>query len=100
MSSQGGPLYRVRVEIDPRCEILHRSFVYAGFFDLAAEGKVALELRWQPWVDSFAIGCEVERISDGARRRVVFDIQDRSYRFSAGELADLVTYLLSLKGTE
>lgn len=86
------PIYRVTVEIDPRCEIVHRSFVYAGLFDLAAEQQIALELRWQPWVDSFAIGCDVERVSDGAHRRIVFDIQDRSYRFSTGELEKADVY--------
>ena len=86
------PIYRITVEIDPRCEIVHRSFVYAGLFDLGAERTVALDLRWQPWIDSFAIGCDVERVSDGARRRVVFDIQDRSSRFSSVEMEKADVY--------
>ncbi len=89
---EAAPPYRVRIGIDPRLRLMHGSFVFAGLFELAARGKIALEFKWQRFDAPFAIPSEIERESDGARRRVCFDIHDRSYFLCEAALAESDVY--------
>ena len=85
------PSFRVQMSVDPRLRLMHMSFVYAGLFDLAHAGEIALELRWERTED-FVVRVEVERVADGSRRRLCFDIHDRSYVFSDAALRECDAY--------
>ena len=70
---------------------MHVSFIYAALFDLAKAGDIALDLRWET-TEEFAVPMEVERVADGSRRRLCFDIHDRSYVFSDAALRECDVY--------
>ena len=70
---------------------MHVSFIYAALFDLAQAGDIALDLRWES-TEEFAVPMEVERVADGSRRRLCFDIHDRSYVFSEAALRECDVY--------
>ena len=85
------PSYRVTVSADPRMRLMHVSFIYAALLDLAQAGEIALALRWER-TEEFAVPMEVERVADGSRRRLCFDIHDRSYIFSDAALRECDVY--------
>lgn len=78
--------FRVTVHASPDLELMHGSFVLSGLAMLALEGEIGLSIDWREPGATFAIAAEVERVSDGARRRVCFDFHDRSYFFSKPDL--------------
>ena len=78
--------YRVRALLHPLLESTQVFFLYTALLELAGEG--AIELSWDATsrAADYAITMELERIADGTRRRVCFDIHDRSYLFFEQEL--------------
>ena len=81
-----GPGYRVRGLLHPLLESTQVYYLYTALLELAGEG--AIELSWDAGNRGadYAITMELERVADGARRRVCFDIHDRSYLFFEPEL--------------
>ena len=78
--------YRVRALLHPLLESTQVFFLYTALLELA--GAEEIELSWDAVsrAADYAITMELERLADGARRRVCFDIHDRSYLFFEPEL--------------
>lgn len=84
--------YRMSVALLPLLESTQVFFLYTAFLELEDAGLIELSWDTKRRVEDFAIVAEMERVSDGARRRVCFDIHDRSYLFSVEQLAASDTY--------
>ena len=79
-------MYSISVSLLPLLDSSQCYFMYTGLLELAEAGEV--EARWEAGWDVFdyTVVAEIERASDGERRRVCFDIHDRGYCFSEREL--------------
>lgn len=79
-------IYRVRGLLHPLLESTQVFYLYTALLELADAGEI--ELTWDATsrAADYAITMELERCADGARRRVCFDIHDRSYLFFEPEL--------------
>ena len=78
--------YRVRGLLHPLLESTQVFFLYTALLELADAGEIELSWDAVSRAADYAITMELERIADGARRRVCFDIHDRSYLFFEPEL--------------
>ena len=78
--------YRVRALLHPLLESTQVFFLYTALLELADAGEIELSWDAVSRAADYAITMELERIADGARRRVCFDIHDRSYLFFEPEL--------------
>lgn len=78
--------YRVSVSLLPLLESTQVFYLYTAFLELAEAGFVDLSWDARSQVEDYTIVVEMERASDGEKRRVCFDIHDRSYLFSKAEL--------------
>jgi len=80
------PAFRVRAPLQALLESTQVFYIYTALLELAQSG--AIELSWDAKSrrEEYAIVVELERVADGATRRVCFDIHDRSYLFCAAEL--------------
>jgi len=78
--------FRVSASLLPLLESSQVFYLYTAFLELAQAGEI--ELSWDACsrVEDYTIVAEIERVADGARRRVCFDIHDRGYLFSEVEL--------------
>lgn len=79
--------YRVSASLLPLLESTQVFYLYTAFLELAQAGEIELSWDARSQVEDYTIVAEIERIADGRRLRVCFDIHDRSYLFSAKELA-------------
>ncbi len=79
-------VFRVSASLLPLLESTQVFYLYTGLLELAQAGEIELSWDARSQVEDYTIVAEIERISDGARLRVCFDIHDRSYLFSAAEL--------------
>jgi hypothetical protein len=84
--------FRVSVSLLPLLESTQVFFLYTAFLELEEAGFIELSWDTRRRVEDYAIVAVMERISDGARRHVCFDIHDRSYLFSPTQLAASDTY--------
>ncbi len=78
--------YRVSASLLPLLESTQVFYLYTAFLELAQAGEIELSWDARSQVEEYTIVTEIERVADGARLRVCFDIHDRSYLFSAAEL--------------
>jgi hypothetical protein len=79
-------VYRVSATLLPLLDSTQVFYLYTAFLELAQAGEIELSWDARSEVENYTIVAEVERISDGARRRICFDIHDRGYLFSETEL--------------
>ena len=85
-------MYRITAVLNPLLESAAVYYLYTGLLELADEGKIQLAWRTKGTWEDFAIFMEIERVADGATRRICFDIHDRSYLFSERLLAECDVY--------
>jgi hypothetical protein len=87
-----GAAYRVSASLLPLLESTQVFYLYTGLLEMEQAGEIELSWDAHSQVEEYTIVTEIERIADGAARRVCFDIHDRSYLFSAAELRDSDVY--------
>jgi hypothetical protein len=78
--------YRVRGWLHPLLESTQVFYLYTALLELADAGEIELSWEATQHAADYAIVMELERCADSARRRVCFDIHDRSYLFFEPEL--------------
>jgi len=81
-----GATYRVSAALLPLLESSQVFYLYTAFLELAQAGEIELSWDARSPVDDYTIVADIERLADGKRLRVCFDIHDRSYLFSTAEL--------------
>src|SRR5258708_8867612 len=81
-----GAKFRVSASLPPLLESTQVFYLYTAFLELAQAGEIELTWDARSQVEEYTIVTEIERIADGRRLRVCFDIHDRSYLFSPAEL--------------
>ena len=81
-----GAAFRVSASLLPLLESSQVFYLYTAFLELAQAGEIELAWDARSEVENYTIVAEIERVADGVRRRVCFDIHDRGYLFSAAEL--------------
>ena len=79
-------LFRVTAALRPLLESTQVFYLYTALLELAEAGVIELAWDARRAVEDYTIVADIERVADGAGRRVCFDIHDRSYLFSAAEL--------------
>lgn len=79
-------LYRASVSLLPLLESTQVFYLYTAFLELAQAGEIELSWDARSPVEDYTIVAEIERIADGKKLRVCFDIHDRGYLFSEAEL--------------
>jgi hypothetical protein len=81
-----GAAYRVSASLLPLLDSTQVFYLYTAFLELAQAGEIELSWDARCEVENYTIVAEIERLADGSRRRVCFDIHDRGYLFSEAEL--------------
>jgi len=81
-----GATFRVTASLLPLLDSSQVFYVYTALLELAETGYLSLSWDARSKVENYTIVAEFERLADGTRRRICFDIHDRGYLFSRAEL--------------